>query len=90
MDLRQVQDQTEQEILKTNRLIKNEVLEMADMIEKLATAVKTQDSKLNIIITHLCPKVDINNSMKSSEISKNSSIASNGDYSFDGPADIHQ
>jgi hypothetical protein len=43
MDLKLVQDHTEQEIINTNRLIKNEVLEMAEVIEKLATVVKAQD-----------------------------------------------
>jgi hypothetical protein len=38
-DLRIVQDLNEQEMLKTNRLVKNEVLEMAEMVERLTVAV---------------------------------------------------
>ena len=38
-DLRIVQDLNEQEMLKTNRFVKNEVLEMAEMVERLTVAV---------------------------------------------------
>ena len=38
-ELRIVQDLNEQEMLKTNRFVKNEVLEMAEMVERLTVAV---------------------------------------------------
>ena len=55
-------------MLKTNRLVKNEVLEMADMIEKLSSAVQSQDKKLDKIIKHM--KMN-DTSMKSSVLCSN-------------------
>lgn len=61
-------------MLKTNRLVKNEVLEMAEMVEKLTIAVQSQDRKLERILKHL----NVNN--ESFVMSNSNSINSRNSY----------
>ena len=41
------QEKTEHEMLHNNRIVKNEVIDMADMVEELQDTVKRQDQKID-------------------------------------------